>query len=85
MKEGWASLREIDERAGKPKGSAFRAFRAIEPQLRDGFDFVVTDDPAQLAALKVSGRIYASSVKLILLAPAVAARVTTTLTALPPA
>ena len=71
---GWRTLREIDQDAARPKGAAFRAFRALESQLADGTDFRVLVAGAEYDALKKSGRAYASSVKVILLAPALAER-----------
>ena len=73
--DAWRSLRDIDEAHGWPKGRAFRAFKALAPRLVEGRDYRVLDaehDPAAVQALRAAGRVYASSVKLILLAPAVA-------------
>ncbi len=68
----WLSLRDLDTRAGLPKGAAFRAFKQLEPQLREGLDFVLLDHQhAQqtIAALKNQGRIYQSTVNPVLLHP----------------
>jgi hypothetical protein len=75
---GWLSLREIDAAHGREKGTAFRAFKRLLPQLQEGRDFVVLDhrSEAVLAAkLHAAGRIYRGSVNPVLLAPAAAARV----------
>jgi len=71
----WHSLMELDRAAGKVKGSAFRAFRHIESQWRESLDFRVLDheqDRATITALRDNGRIYASTVNLVLLSPAMA-------------
>lgn len=75
MTEGWLSFRELDERAGRPKGEAFRAFRRLESGWLDGRDYRLlrSDDPgvaAELAALREQQRVYRSSVSVVLLSPA---------------
>ncbi|MDP9140033.1 MAG: hypothetical protein M3O62_04480 [Pseudomonadota bacterium] len=68
----WLSLRDLDTRAGLPKGAAFRVFKQLGPQLREGLDFVLLDHQhAQqtIAALKIQGRAYQSTVNLVLLHP----------------
>ncbi len=68
----WLSLRDLDSRAGLPKGAAFRVFKRLEPQLREGLDFVLLDQQhAQqtIAVLKEQGRAYQSTVNLVLLHP----------------
>ena len=79
MSEGWLSFRELDERAGTPKGEAFRAFRRLESSWHEGQDYRLlrSDDPAvseELAALRGAGRIYPSSVSVVLLSPTRAAQ-----------
>jgi hypothetical protein len=84
MTAGWLTVRELDRRAGRPKGTAFRAFRQLEPQLREGEHFCVLQperDAAQIDALRAGGRIYPSSRTVVLLAPAVAARILERMTA----
>ncbi|MDE2148922.1 MAG: hypothetical protein KGJ55_03605 [Gammaproteobacteria bacterium] len=72
---GWISLMELDRAAGRPKGSAFRAFKALLPELRENRDFAVFDHRrADAARLHAAGRIYRSSVNPVLLAPATARR-----------
>ncbi|NGY06123.1 hypothetical protein [Solimonas terrae] len=71
----WRTLREIDRAARLPKGSGFRMFRQLASTWTEGRDFVVLDpgqDAATIAALRESGRIYAGSIKLILLSEAAA-------------
>ena len=81
----WAdhqSFREIDQRLGLPKGSAFRAFKSIEASLAEGSDYVLLlagEDHAAIGALRAEGRVYATSRNVVLLAPAVGARVVTLL------
>lgn len=80
-KEQWTTLRELDLACSLPKGSAFRAFKQRAPQLDEDVDFRVVDaDAAEGIALRASGRCYGSSVKLILLSAATAARLRRDLT-----
>lgn len=76
------SFRELDERSGRIKGSAFRAFKRIEAELLEGRDFRLlrqgTDD-AEIALLRQQNRIYRSSVHIVLLSEAAATRVLKTL------
>lgn len=75
---GWRTLREIDADVGAIKGSAFRAFKRLLPELREERDFVTAAadrHPALYAALCGTPRVYPSSFRLVLLAPAAAARV----------
>ncbi|MBL6751588.1 MAG: hypothetical protein ISP90_13765 [Nevskia sp.] len=74
---GWVTLREIDAAQALPKGSAFRAFKRLLPELSEGPDFIVAGPPpyaALRAALAAAGRIYRGSVHPVLLSPAAAAR-----------
>jgi len=76
--ESWHSLKDIDRRAGTAKGAAFRAFRRHAEHWQEGRDFVVLDpglDAARIAALKQQDRLYASSVKAILLSEACASTI----------
>ncbi|MGH8445478.1 MAG: hypothetical protein ACREVL_09425 [Solimonas sp.] len=66
----WRTLREIDDAAGLAKGSAFRAFKRLAPQWREGADYRVLDhreDAVAIAALRDGGRIHASSINIVLL------------------
>lgn len=72
------SFRELDGLAGTPKGSAFRCFKAIAPELAEHRDYRLLrpdTDAAEIARLRQDGRIYASSVNVVLLAPATAERI----------
>jgi len=63
------TLREIDIRTGQPKGTAFRAFRRLEPQANEGKDFWVLqagNDAALIDALRNSNRIYPGSVNVVI-------------------
>ena len=65
------TLREIDVLLGRPKGSAFRAFKRQRESLRESIDFTVL--PARTAKteierLRAQGRIYRSSINVIVLA-----------------
>lgn len=79
----WSTLLDIDRLARKPKGSAFRGFKRLLPTLREGPDFVVLDTAAPsplLAELSAAGRVYRSSLRVVLLAPEAARRIAETLT-----
>ncbi len=65
--EDW-TFKELDQAAGLPKGSAFRAFKSLA--LVQGRDFQVltpAGNAAAIAELKRSGRVYASSITVVLL------------------
>ncbi len=65
------TLREVDSSLGLPKGSAFRAFKRHRPALRENIDFIVLSahgDGAAIERLRASGRIYRSSINVIVLA-----------------
>lgn len=82
---GWLSLRELDHAAGLPKGSAFRAFKQLLPELVEERDFVVVDHARHAAlgaALHAAQRVYRSSVNPLLLSPATAAALGATLQAM---
>ncbi|MDD3762122.1 MAG: hypothetical protein PHP86_02380 [Nevskiales bacterium] len=73
----WLSLREVDLAAGAAKGSGFRLFKRLLAELSEGTDFVVlqqTHDHEAIERLRRDGRIYASSVNVVLLRPALAQR-----------
>ncbi|TAM09599.1 MAG: hypothetical protein EPN72_02065 [Nevskiaceae bacterium] len=80
----WSTLLDIDRAARMPKGSAFRGFKRLLPTLQEGTDFVVLDavDPAPLMAeLSAAGRVYRSSLRIVLLAPETARRIVEAFTA----
>ena len=65
------TLREVDLRLGLPKGSAFRAFKRQQAMLRENIDFIVLPartENTEIERLRASGRIYRSSVNVIILA-----------------
>ena len=73
----WLTLKELDERMRRPKGSAFRAFKALARELDEGRDFRVLDPrqySARIEALRSAGRIYRSSVNVVLLSPSLVDR-----------
>ena len=75
---GWSTLREIDQALGLDKGSAFRAFKQVEPGLKEGADFKVLAPATErddIEILRSAGRIYAGSVNVVLLAPHARAQV----------
>ncbi len=64
------TLREVDTRLGRPKGSAFRAFKRQREALRENVDFTVLPArtaKAEIERLRASGRIYRSSINVIVL------------------
>lgn len=66
----WRTLKELDAAAGLPKGSAFRAFKRLEPAWREGVQFRVLRpgrDDAEIGALRAAGRIYGASRVIVLL------------------
>lgn len=66
-----ATFRELDQRFGLPKGSAFRAFKRLA--LTEGRDFRLLragPDSDEIEELRRAGRIYAASVNVVLLTPA---------------
>ena len=68
----WLGFRELDQRAGTPKGEAFRAFRRLEGGWREGSDYLqlrAEDAPDAIAALRAAGRIYPASPHALLVAP----------------
>jgi hypothetical protein len=74
----WRSLREIDCEAGQAKGSAFRRFKRLGTMLVETRDYIVLHhqaDAEAIAALRASGRIYQSSVNVILLSASAAQRI----------
>lgn len=80
---GWRSMRELDEATGLAKGAAFRAFKALLGELREGEDFIVLDhrtDAGLAASRMMQDRLYRSSVAAVLLSPSAAARVQATMT-----
>lgn len=78
---GFKTFRELDQLHGRAKGDAFRAFKALGAQLREGQDFHCCDrrvDGEEFDLLAASGRLYPGTVNGVLLAPsaqtAIAAR-----------
>ncbi|MCP1728446.1 hypothetical protein J2T60_002446 [Natronospira proteinivora] len=72
------TFRELDEAAHCPKGTTFRAFKALSDQLREGVDYVLLradSDGARIESLRAQGRIYNSSVNVVLLQHQAADRV----------
>ena len=70
MSTGGYTLREVDERFGRPKGSAFRAFKRRRKALRENVDFIVLPADsarADIERLRAAGRIYRSSVNVVVL------------------
>jgi hypothetical protein len=66
----WRTLREIDEQLGLSKGSAFRVFKRIKSSLIEGLDFQVLQherDQQVIEDLRGQGRIYGSSINIVLL------------------
>lgn len=78
------TFRELDIELGLSKGSSFRAFKQAAPALIEGRDFRVlhaNTDAEAIHTLRSAGRIYGSSVNVVLLSAAAAARLRTTIQA----
>jgi len=78
------SFKEIDARHGCPKGTAFRAFKRLSGELKEGEDFyyLPAGESADLISqLKAAGRLYQATVHAVLLTDSGYARLRT---ALPP-
>ncbi len=61
------SLREIDAALGRPKGSAFRAFKSLP--LQEGIDYCVLRpdrDGLAFTAVRAQGRLYPGALRAIL-------------------
>jgi len=64
------SFAEIDRELLLPKGSAFRAFKALADEFREGEDFLCCDsrlDPAGFVDWTATGRFYGGTVNAVLL------------------
>ena len=64
------SFAEIDRELLLPKGSAFRAFKALADEFREGEDFFCCDsrfDAERFAEWWVTGRFYGGTVNAVLL------------------
>ena len=67
--EGY-TLREVDAQLGRPKGSAFRAFKRRRGALRENVDFILLPAHtarAEIERLRAAGRIYRSSINVVVL------------------
>jgi len=76
----WLSMKEIDQSMALRKGTSFRLFKQLLPQLVQGRDYIVLDanaDAAAISGLKRAGRIYSSSVQVVLLSTAAATAIHT--------
>lgn len=66
--DSW-TLKEIDQRRGDPKGTAFRAFKRLKNDFIEGHDFFylsANEDAKSIESLRHSGRIYASTINALL-------------------
>lgn len=73
----YISFRQLDEAAGCPKGTAFRAFKYLDEKLREDRDFILLradSAPELIEQLRAEDRIYAGSVNVVLLQPSAAER-----------
>ncbi len=71
------SLRQIDQWNGVPKGTAFRLFKARKEQMVEGHDFFHIREganPALTEGLRADGRIYPTTVHVLLLTGSAYAR-----------
>lgn len=68
----FTSFRELDERQQQTKGWAFKQFKNNADKLVEGEDYIWLDHQthaAEINALRAAGRIYQSTVNLVLLSP----------------
>lgn len=68
----FSSFRELDVQYAQSKGWAFKQFKSIAASLIEGQDYLwfhQQEHAELIAALRSSGRIYASTVNLVLLSP----------------
>ncbi|MEE4380180.1 MAG: hypothetical protein V2J55_22050 [Candidatus Competibacteraceae bacterium] len=64
------SFKEIDTLHQRPKGTAFRAFKRLIEQLREGehYHYLAADSHrAEIEALRQQGRIYPSTINVVLM------------------
>lgn len=64
------SFKQLDTAAGAAKGTAFRAFKRLLPELAEGEDYLYLDAEVEretLANLRAQGAIYHSSHHVVLL------------------
>lgn len=64
------SFQGVDRAFNRPKGTAFRAFKACRASLTEGRDFVrldAADDATAIEWLKARGLVYRTSVHVVLL------------------
>lgn len=64
------TFRTLDQLMDTPKGTAFRAFKRVLDELEEGNDHLRLEsgpDADAIAELKAAGRIYPSSVNVVLL------------------
>lgn len=74
---GTSSFREIDLELALPKGSAFRAFKRLEPGLVQDRDYILLlagEDHEAIGKLREAGRIYATSRNVVLVTAALRER-----------
>lgn len=77
------TFRELDRAAGREKGAAFRCFKRLDPAPAEGEDFYLLrpeTDSELLDSLRGAGRIYPSSINVVLMEPETAERVERALT-----
>lgn len=68
----FSSFREVDESQQQTKGWAFKRFKALESSLLEGDDYIWLEQQThamEIEALRQAGRIYQSTVNLVLLSP----------------
>ena len=64
------TFKEVDTRYGRPKGTAFRAFKRLGRRLREGRDFhllAAGADAELIAELRAAGRVYSFTVNAVVL------------------
>ena len=73
----WISFKELDQAQQRQKGESFKLFKAIEKQLAEGQDYLwlsAIEHGQEIAALKNQGRVYSTSINVVLVSDATASR-----------
>lgn len=77
MTTEWISFKELDESQQRQKGESFKLFKSIEAELVEGRDYLWLsnfDNNPEIATLKQQGRIYSTSINVVLVSAATAER-----------
>jgi hypothetical protein len=73
----WTSFKELDTALSRCKGESIKAFNAIESELLEGEDYLwlsALEHGQQIAELKQQNRVYSTSINVVLVSAATAAK-----------